>query len=364
VPKRQLEELVKRAAIDFDDFYEARRQEGKGVPAPGLPSLMVITADSKGVVVHKQDLRPATRKAADKKKRSKLRTRLSTGEKRCRKRMATVAAVYAVQPYVRTPEQMYRSLARLEQKEDLPPRPRPQHKRVWASLEKEPWDVLEEAFHDALDREIDAANLTWVSVVDGDEQQLDILEALAQRYGVELTIILDIYHVLSYLWKAGHAFHSEGSEELEHWVLERVRRLLEGDASQVAAGMRRSATKRRLSKNKRKPVDTCANYLLKYKQYLAYDEYLAAGMPIASGVVEGACRHLVKDRMALTGARWRLTGAEAVLRLRALRSSNDFDEYWRFHEAREYQRNHCARYADEQVPAVADTDNSRLKLIE
>ena len=87
-------------------------------------------------------------------------------------------------------------------------------------------------------------------------------------------------------------------------------------------------------------------------------------MPIASGVVEGACRHLIKDRMGLTGARWRLTGAEAVLRLRALRSSNDFDEYWRFHEAREYERNHCARYAEEDVPAVADSDTSLLKLIE
>ena len=93
-------------------------------------------------------------------------------------------------------------------------------------------------------------------------------------------------------------------------------------------------------------MDICANYLLKYKQYLAYDEYLAAGLPIGSGVIEGACRHLVKDRLALTGARWGLTGAEAVLRLRALRSSNDFEQYWRFHEASEYERNHRARYAD------------------
>jgi len=78
---------------------------------------------------------------------------------------------------------------------------------------------------------------------------------------------------------------------------------------------------------------------------LRYDRYLAKGLPVATGVIEGACRHLVKDRMAVTGARWSLNGAEAVLRLRALRSSRDFDEYWTFHEAREYERNHQALYA-------------------
>ena len=54
--------------------------------------------------------------------------------------------------------------------------------------------------------------------------------------------------------------------------------------------------------------------------------------------------------MNLTGARWRLSGAEAVLRLRALRSSNDFDAYWKFHEQQEYQRHHASRYADHRVP--------------
>ena len=81
--------------------------------------------------------------------------------------------------------------------------------------------------------------------------------------------------------------------------------------------MRGSATKRRLATRKREPVDRCANYLLKYQGYLAYDQYLAAGFPIGSGVIEGACRHLVKDRLGITGARWRLRGAEAVLRLQS-----------------------------------------------
>ena len=140
--------------------------------------------------------------------------------------------------------------------------------------------------------------------------------------------------------------HREGSPELAHWAWTRVRDILEGKARRVAASMRRAATVAGLSRDTRKPVDTCADYLLKYAPYLHYDRYLAAGYPIATGVIEGACRHLVRDRMELTGARWRLVGAEAVLKLRALRASGDFDAYWDFHEACEYERNHAQRYAD------------------
>ena len=357
IAKRQVAEIVVRAAQDFDAFYASRRQKTATRPAVE-GSVLVITTDGKGVVMHKDDLRPATRKAAERKK-NKMATRLSKGEKRNRKRMATVAAVYTIEPYVRTPEQVLRALARAEEDDEKQPRrPRPEHKRVWASLEQEPAEVLDEAFREALDRD-PKREKSWVSVVDGNEHQLNVLEDLAEKHGVHLTIILDIIHVLEYLWKAGHALAAEGSDKLEQWVLERLGRILEGQSSQVAAGMRRSATKRRLRKNQRAPVDLCADYLLKYKAYLAYDQYLAAGFPIGSGVIEGACRHLVKDRMDLTGARWRLTGAEAVLRLRALRSSHDFEEYWRFHEAREYERNHCAKYADGVVPPVLHPSQSK-----
>ena len=138
------------------------------------------------------------------------------------------------------------------------------------------------------------------------------------------------------------------------WAWTRVRDILDGKASRVAASMRRAATVAGFSRDTRKPVDTCADYLLKYAPYLHYDRYLAAGYPIATGVIEGACRHLVRDRMELTGARWRLVGAEAVLKLRGLRASGDFDAYWDFHEAREYERNHAQRYADGIAPPVTE----------
>ena len=187
-------------------------------------------------------------------------------------------------------------------------------------------------------------------LVDGAETQLDLVEAGAAAYGVDVTVILDIIHVVEYVWKAAHVFHREGSPELACWAWTRVRDILEGKARRVASSMRRAATVAGLSPDARKPVDTCADYLLKYAPYLQYDRHLAAGYPIATGVVEGACRHLVRDRMELTGARWRLVGAEAVLKLRALRASGDFDAYWDFHEAREYERNHAQRYAGGKAP--------------
>lgn len=347
IPKRQLEELVVRAGRDFDAFYEQRTNDAEAGEAKG--ALMVLSFDGKGVVMHKEDLREATRKAAERRKH-KLDKHLSKGEKRNSKRMATVATVYSVAEFVRKPEEVVRKLAPICEKEEKK-RPRPEQKRVWASLEKEPAEVIEEAFQEAESRD-PKHEKKWVVLVDGNEHQIKIAKKLGRKYGLSLTIVLDIVHVTEYLWKAGLVFHKEGTKELEVWVSARLLQVLRGRCSHVAAGIRRSATLRGLSKKKRKAVDVCANYLLNYAPYLRYDEYLAKGFPIASGVIEGACRHLVKDRMDLTGARWRLSGAEAVLCLRALRSSGDFDEYWRFHESREYERNHAALYAGGKVPST------------
>ena len=109
--------------------------------------------------------------------------------------------------------------------------------------------------------------------------------------------------------------------------------------------MRRSATLPKLTPQERKPVDTCARYLLNNAKYLKYDDYLKAGFPMATGVIEGACRHLIKDRMDITGARWTMRGAEAVLPLASLYISGDWDEYWQFHLQQEHKCNHLALYS-------------------
>lgn len=352
IAKRQVEELVRRAAVDFDDFYL------KAVVAmPVMPDdILVITVDGKGIVVRKEDLRPATRKAADRQESKKTKKRLGRGEKSNRKRMAEVAAVYDLEPYVRTPNDVVEDTP--EAKERRAAAPRAKNKRVWASVEDDAADVINDAFEEALRRDPEAKR-RWVVLLDGNEEQLRHVRKTARRHGVRVTIIIDIIHVLEYLWKAGTSLHQEGTAEREQWVTERLLAVLEGRASDVAAGMRRSATRRGLSKKKREAIDKCARYLLKYKNIAAYHTYLRKGFPIATGVIEGACRYLVKDRLEITGARWSIAGAEAVLKLRALRASGDFAEYWRFHLEQEHERVHASRYASRKLTA----SKPRLRLI-
>ena len=337
IAKRQAENLARAAAQDCDAFYVQKQ----AVKATQTASRLVMSVDGKGVVVRLEDLRPATRRAAMQRK-PKLKTRLTKGEKKYRKRMSTVAAVYTISPYVRTADDVISDL-RHEARPERRPRPRPENKRVWASLAKEPAEVIGEMFAEA-ERRDPQHQKQWVVVVDGNKDQLLIVQKEADRRGVSITIVLDFIHVLQYLWAASVAFHDETAPEREDWVLSRLGEILRGKAVDVAAGMRRSATLRDFNAKTRLPVDECAGYLLTYKAYLHYDAYLRDGLPIASGVIEGACRHLVKDRMDLSGAHWSLAGAEVVLKLRAIKASGDFADYWAFHEQCEFERNHADRY--------------------
>ncbi len=354
IGKRQVEQLAQRAAVDFDDYYAARQV--KTSPESTQTPILVLSIDGKGIVMRREDLRPATRRVAESRQR-KLTTRLTKGEKRGAKRMASVATVYGIDRYVRTPEEIFPPPGPRPVAET--PRPRPRDKRVWASLQYEVDEVVEEMFQEAMSRDPQCA-LEWVALVDGNKHQLRLLRRKAKQHGVQMVaIVIDIIHVLEYVWKAGLALHGEGTTACEKWVLERMQRILAGKASWVAAGMRRSATLRDLEPKVRAAVDRCADYLLKYKRHLRYDHYLSHGYPIATGVVEGACRHLVNLRMNRSGARWSLTGAEAVLRLRALVKSGDFDDYWPFHEQRELERNHLACYADEHLPQLHNPTSHR-----
>ena len=359
VPKRQAEEAVQRAASDFNGFYSGTTVEFDGPTS----ELMVLTFDQKGVVLRKEDLTEATRKAAEN-SRQKMDTRLSQGEKRGRKRMATVAAVYTVAPYHRTAQEIIAGLRHVRDA-TARPRPRPEGKRVWASLTRNLKDVIADAFDEACDRDPERSKY-WVVLVDGDKKLRRWVRAEAHQRGIKITLVLDFIHAPEYLWKAAHAFFESSTPDIEVWVLERLERMLEGRTSHVVAGMRRMATIRGLSKKERKPVDKAAHYLLKRRRWgmMKYDELLALGVPIATGVIEGACRHLINDRMDLTGARWRLPSAEAVLRLRSILSSGDFDDYWQFHEEAEARRNHASRYVGGKVPSVRrPTRRAHLRLV-
>lgn len=329
VPKRQAEEISQQLAQDFDPFYQQRKIS---TPRLSEADILVMSADGKGIVMRQEDLREGTKRRAQE-DNHKLKSRLSRGEKRNRKRMATVATVYEVGAHDRTAEHIMDSSAL------RPTAPKPQNKRVWASVEHTPSEVLDEAFAEAKRRD-PKAKKTWAMLVDGQEEQLRQVYAAIKRHDAEVMVIQDFIHVLEYLWSAAWCLHEEGDPAAEAWVKRHAIDILQGKASDVAAGMRRSATRRGLSQSKREPIDTCAEYLLKNRERLRYDLALKKGLPIATGVVEGACRHLVKQRMECSGARWSLKGAEAVLRLRALRMSGDWDEYREFHQDQERLRNY------------------------
>jgi hypothetical protein len=345
VPKRQAEELCQQSAANFDEFYAQRfdqAQESRGSGEASEP-IVVLTADGKGVPMLPESLRDATRKTRSKEPSTHQGQR-SASSRAGKTREAMVSALYSIEPFVRTAEEVISELQPVHEALERR-RPEPQNKRVWASVEKDRKQVVAELFDDA---EILDPNHSkdWVALVDGLKHPIELFRAQAKRHGVKLTLILDLLHVLGYLWKAAFALRGRDTPESRSQLTLWLRTILHGQSSRVAAAMRRSATMLGLDAQAREAVDECANYLLNHRHMLRYDLYLAKGYPIATGVIEGACRYLVKDRMERTGARWSLQGAEAVLKLRALWANGDFDEYWAFHLNEEHQDNHASRYSE------------------
>ncbi|HEY3628567.1 MAG TPA: ISKra4 family transposase [Terracidiphilus sp.] len=315
VSKRSLEEILPNAAQDFDAFYRQR----SATPATG--SILVAAIDGKGIPMVKPGGAQPTH-------------RLTKGQKANRKRMATVATVFTRAPWVRTPQQVIDSLFPTCRRTagDAPPPPRPENKRVWASLLKGKTAVIQEVSEE-MERRDPSRSLTSLALTDG-ERALQI--RVDQKLNV--TLILDLMHVLEKLWKAAYVFHPEGSLDADLWVLDRTLRILFGDVGQVVKGIRQIITKRGLSGAKRKTLEAVADYLYRNRTRMRYDEYLASGWPIASGPVEGACKNLIKDRMERSGMRWTEPMAEAIVQLRAIYLSGDFDRYWEFHIAQDQRR--------------------------
>jgi len=341
--KRQVEQLAARAAADFDDYYT-----GRPPPSPDPDAVLILSCDGKGIVMRPDALRAATAKAAAA-GNTKLLTRLSKGEKRNRKRMAEVASVYDLTTVPRVPADI---LPSHDDAGQPTPAPRATGKWVMASVVEDAAAVVARIFDEARRRDPDH-HRAWVALVDGNNHQIDRIHAEARKRGVQVAIVVDFVHVLEYLWRAAWSFFHEADPDAETWVHDKAMAVLAGQATRVAAAIRRKATYHRLDATGRVNADRCAKYLTNKAPYLDYAHALAQGWPIATGVIEGACRHLVKDRMDLTGARWGLDGAEAVLRLRALNSNGDFDDYWRYHLAQEKRRNHEANYTNNLIPQAA-----------
>jgi hypothetical protein len=270
-------------------------------------------------VMRPEALREATAKAAARLR--KMRTRLATGEKQARKRMATLVTVTGAEPAPRRPHDIIAPPGGRDGTRALRPGPKARGKWLAGSVRRDPGEVITAAFDEAGAR--DSAHLrTWIVLVDGAEHQLTLIRAEASRRGAAIHIIIDIIHVLEYLWGCARALHAAGDPAAENWVAARALQVLAGHSDLVAEEITAEADAAALTPGQRTSADACVRYLTGKNEYLRYDQALEAGWPIATGVIEGACRQrIVADRLDIGGARWGLDGAEAVLTLRAVISS-------------------------------------------
>ena len=318
-PKHTLEEMPATAAADADAYYEAQ-----GVPPPQTEAQVLVTAiDGKGVPMVKEG--PAEHKV-----------RLGRGEKLSRKKEAVVSAVYTIAPQPRTADDVLREVC---DKKTPPQRPKPQNKHVRATL-----DGKENAIawaRDEAERRDPDRRKHRVCLMDGSKGLWKLALVILSGF----TFILDLFHALEYLWKVAYVFHPERSPEAEAFVRGRLRMLLEGKVGYVIGGLRQMLTKhaKTLTAAQRKILQTTIDYYQCNRRWMCYDQYLAAGYPIGSGAVEGACRHLVKDRMEGSGMRWTVPGAEAVLKTRGVHLNGDWDSFWQFHMVQEARRRFAAR---------------------
>jgi hypothetical protein len=307
-------------------------------PADEEGEILVESADGKGVPIrHAADAPPIK----DHQHRP--------GPKPDRKRMATVGAVYSVDRFVRTPEQILEALFHDPDQPpspDMPPRPRPQHKWTFARLDDDPQqpDAVkgQAATFGWLDEQVRARlkrrrkTVPVVCLMDGQET----LWTTKERMQSDLVTvdILDLLHVTPRLWTAAKLFHPRNESAAEAFVREQTSRILHGQVKTVIHSLRARATRRRLGQAKKSQLETICGYFAKNAPRMRYDEYLREGYPIASGVIEGACRHVVKDRVERTGMSWTRVGAQAILNLRAIWTCEQWDEFYKYRVERETAR--------------------------
>jgi len=318
---RPLQESIGEDSALVEAFYQQA--------PPPLPttegSILVAQADGKGIPMLPEQPQPA-------------RVRLGKGEKLGEKKEAIVTSVYTIAPCVRTPEEVTASLFKQVKtpkrghSQVTLKRRGPQNKRLWATLSGKQTALAFMAAQVALreGKHIQAR----VALTDGSAPLQEKMRTNLPQF----PLVLDIIHAVEYLWEAGNSLHGEKSEAREGWVRERVLRLLQGQSAAVVSDLRALAATTRRKKTTQVVLLKVANYYERNQPYMHYDVYLAAGWPIATGVIEGACRHLVKDRFELAGMHWHVPGAEALLRLRCVAENQDWESFHVFRREREQIR--------------------------
>jgi hypothetical protein len=323
ISKLALETSIQEDATDVEAFYKQ-----KAAPSSEEEdTILVVQADGKGVPMVRTE--PADQPA-----------RRGKGQKRTRKKEAVVTAIYTIAPYHRSPQQVAKALLRdLAGNEEAkqaasssPQRPAPVAKEVRATLYGK--DIAFERLVERVAQREGTHVQHRAALTDGAEPLQDrICDKLPQ-----FTLILDIIHASEYLWDAANALMGETHPKRTAWVSEQLLNILSGKMTTVIQTLESCAQDPSLSTSQRKTLNTTIGYYQRNLPYMHYDQYLANGWPIGTGAVEGACGHLVKDRMEQSGMRWTQEGAQAVLDLRSVRVNDDWDEYQRFHRQRQHQR--------------------------
>ena len=323
--KQALETGIQEDAVDVETFYVQ-----KALPAPETEgSILVVQADGKGVPMKRDQ--PAVQAA-----------RLSKGQKRTKKKEAIVTAHYTIEPYSRTPQDIVEALVPKKDQDEQDSAPRPQRpipvgKEVRATLDGKAV-AIERLAQRVAQREGQHVQ-DRVALTDGSEPlQNRVLEQFPR-----FTLVLDIIHASEYLWDAANALLGETHPDRNDWVSDRLLHILSGQTTTVIQDLETLAQDESLSSAQRRALNTTVGYYRRNFPYMRYDHYLQNGWPIGTGVVEGACGHLVKDRMEQSGMRWTKQGAQALLDLRAVRLNDDWDDYQCFHRQRQHQRLYGAR---------------------
>ena len=333
MPIRSLESVLGDLCDEAHRFYEE-----KAPPEVSPEALVTVaTVDKKGVVIRKS--------CAD---QGDPRAPAPNPDKPGKKKMATVISTYVTPRHVRSPEDLLKEMSNQGSPDS---RPKPQNKLTWGSLTDGPEKSVAR-LKKAVDRRLPPGN-NLVCVLDGERS----LWSLVYKYFPTAFFVLDIFHVLEHLGKAALCFHDEGSPQARQFVTERLRTLLEGRAGRLIGGLKQMLTKQSLSNAKKHTLGQVIGYLERNRKHMRYEICLAKGYPIGSGVIEGACRNLINDRLELTGMSWTIMGAESVMRLRAVHINKDWDPFWKRWRQSERRRLYGAQ--DKSSTEIRDQELQR-----
>jgi hypothetical protein len=320
VAESVLTAVANEAPQDYEAFYAQRPVP----PEESAGELLVVSVDGKGVPMIKEEA-------------VKLKAKLGTGEKRQQKKEALVGVSYTVDAKPRSPEALAELLvepeaarARRQPAGTRDEAPRAQQVRRVASLGRTKPQVMERIKAD-VERRDPQHRKPLVVLLDGALGLWNLATKLFKPWK-RVTLVLDIMHVMSYLWSAANALFGEASQAGKRWVQQKLTEILRGRVGYVIGGLRQILTKQRLRKSRRETLAKVITFFHNHRRWMPYDAYLAAGLPVGTGVVESACGSVVKHRMEGEGKRWSLEGAEAILTLRSLKKSHDNDlrDYWKF----------------------------------